>query len=164
VNISKEGSDLLKAIEQLRYKTYDDQTGDDIDSWVHGATIGYGHLIDKSEWSVYAGRTISEDEANDIFISDLVPFEIAVSVLCPQYLRPHQFDALVILAFNIGIRGFTDSSVRKMVNDRNASVAYSSLTAAWSAWNKSQGQIMQGLINRRNAEMNIWDFGKYERW
>jgi hypothetical protein len=47
--ISKQGINLLKYIEKLRTKPYDDQTGKKITAWVEGATIGYGHLIKKAE-------------------------------------------------------------------------------------------------------------------
>jgi len=47
--MSNQGMGLLKSIEKLRLKPYDDQTGKEISSWVKGATIGYGYLIDPGE-------------------------------------------------------------------------------------------------------------------
>jgi hypothetical protein len=43
--LGPEGVALLKAVETLRLKPYDDQTSKDITAWIAGATIGYGHLI-----------------------------------------------------------------------------------------------------------------------
>ncbi len=77
-------------------------------------------------------------------------------------LNQTQFDALVMLCFNIGIDGFKNSSVVKIINGEQAS--YKTLEDAWKAWNKSQGNVMQGLNNRRNAEYKLYSQGIYEGW
>ncbi len=42
---------------------------------------------------------------------------------------------------------------------------YHSLEDAWEKRGiKTQGQISQGLINRRNAEWEMFSRGVYERW
>ena len=46
----------------------------------------------------------------------------------------------------------------------NAPAYNNNLSEAWLAWNKSQGEVMQGLINRRNAEIKMYNQGVYERW
>ena len=43
-------------------------------------------------------------------------------------------------------------------------VMLSAGVAAWKAWNKSQGQVMQGLVNRRNAEWDVYSKNIYQRW
>lgn len=45
-HLSNDGQNLLKNIEKLRLKPYNDQNGKEITSYVKGATIGYGHLIE----------------------------------------------------------------------------------------------------------------------
>lgn len=164
MKMSSEGIDLLKAIEQYRSETYDDQTGKEIDSWVPGATIGYGHLIPRLNWVDFRGRTIGIQEASQLFAEDLSPFEHCVmSAIDESYqLAEQEFDALVFLAYNIGKRGFTNSSVVKIIN--GGATAYDTLEDAWKAWNKSQGRVMRGLINRRQAEWDIYCDGIYERW
>ncbi|ETW95549.1 MAG: hypothetical protein ETSY1_30095, partial [Candidatus Entotheonella factor] len=79
-------------------------------------------------------------------------------------VNQHQFDAMVILTYNIGVPNFLSSSALKLINDPNAQTSYSSLESAWKAWNRSQGSVMQGLINRRNAEWKIYSQGIYETW
>ena len=79
-------------------------------------------------------------------------------------LKEQQFDALVFLAYNIGVRGFSTSSVVKLINDEYAVTSYDTLENAWKAWNKSQGKVMRGLENRRAAEWDIYCSGIYERW
>ncbi|EOE6928401.1 glycoside hydrolase family protein [Campylobacter coli] len=148
-HLSNDGQNLLKNIEKLRLKPYNDQNGKEITSYVKGATIGYGHLIGQNEWDLYKNG-ITLQEADKLFKSDLLPFENAVKNSINSSLAQNEFDALVILCFNIGIDNFKNSSVAKIINGEKT--GYKTLKEAWMAWNKSQNKVMQGLINRRNAE------------
>lgn len=161
--LGPEGVALLKAVETLRLKPYDDQTTKDITKWVAGATIGYGHLIPAGQWKTYKDG-ITEAEADTLFAADLAPFETVVRDSIKVGLQQYQFDALVIFAFNIGETGFKGSSVVKLINDPKATTGHASLEAAWKAWNKSQGKVMKGLDNRRAAEWRIYTSAIYVRW
>jgi lysozyme len=97
-------------------------------------------------------------------MQDLEPFINAVRSEVTAEIAQNHFDALVIFVFNIGINGFSTSSALKLVNDPAAVTDYPNLEAAWKAWNKSQGQVMQGLVNRRNAEWDIYSKNIYQRW
>ena len=57
------------------------------------------------------GMTVTAEEADRIFAADLVPFAAGVAALVPADLTQNQFDALVSLAFNIGLKGFQGSGV-----------------------------------------------------
>jgi GH24 family phage-related lysozyme (muramidase) len=161
--MSPEGVALLKAIETLRLAPYDDQTGKDISAWVKGATIGYGHLIAKDEWATYKDG-ITGTEADALFLSDAEPFERAVRETIKVGVQQYEFDAMVILAFNIGPAGFRNSAVAKLVNDPKALTVHASIEDAWKSWNKSQGKVSEGLINRRAAEWRIYTSAIYARW
>lgn len=163
MKLSAEAINLLKSIEQLKLKPYDDQTGLTTDKWVQGATIGYGHLIQKNDWNLYKNG-ITGTQADQIFDNDLAPFEKAVNDVIKVTMSQQQFDALVILSYNIGVSAFTSSSVAKLVNNPNDKTIYPTLEDAWKYWNKSQGKINRGLINRRNAEWNIYTKGIYKKW
>lgn len=155
--------ELLKSIESLATSPYDDQTGLDTDKWVKGATIGYGHLISQDEWSDYKDG-ITEAKALELFKQDLSPFVETIQNSVTAPITQNQFDAMVIFIFNIGRSAFTKSSALKLINDQSAESDYDSLEDAWKAWNKSQHQVNAGLINRRNAEWNIYSKNIYERW
>ena len=99
-----------------------------------------------------------------LFKSDLAPFEKKVKSLVKAPLSQNQFDALVMLAFNIGESAFSSSSILKLVNNHSSKTAYSSLEKAWMAWSKSRGNVMRGLENRRRAEWNIYSKNSYQRW
>ena len=163
MNLSDKGVHLLQSIEKLALQPYDDQNGKAINAWVKGATIGYGHLISKSDWPNYQDG-IDQTGADKLFLSDLAPFVKAVNSYVTATPSQSEFDALVIFTFNIGCSGFSSSSVRKLVNDPTAHTNYANLEAAWKAWNKSQGKVMRGLENRRQAEWDIYSKGLYQTW
>ena len=162
-SLSTHGKKLLKEIEELRLKPYDDQNGNEISHHIEGATIGYGYLIPKSEWDIYKNG-ITEDQADNLFLKSLDPFEKCVFNSVKVAQSENQYDALIILSYNIGEGNFKSSSVLRLVNGGSAPVYNNNLTEAWLAWNQSQGKVMQGLINRRNAEITIYNEGIYERW
>lgn len=163
LKFSFKGITLLKSIEELALTPYDDQTGKDITAWVKGATIGYGHLISKPEWAKYKNG-LTKERANTLFLTDIAPFESAVKKHITTTLSQQEFDALVIFVFNIGKGAFASSSVVKMINNPNAVTSFKTLESAWKAWKKSQGKVMKGLVNRRNAEWEIYTKGIYKRW
>ncbi len=165
LSLSSAGLNLLQEVEQLRLQPYDDQTGNEIAAWTAGATIGYGHLIKHDEWPLYKNG-ISLADAGELFNKDLAPFVDAVRGKITAKLSQQQFDALVMLVYNIGMgeNGFGGSSVVKLVNDPNAPTKYPNLEAAWKAWNKSQGHVMKGLDCRRACEWNVYSQGIYKKW
>jgi GH24 family phage-related lysozyme (muramidase) len=163
LSISSHGLQLLQAVETLRLSPYDDQTGEPITEWCQGATIGYGHLIAEYDWQRFK-YGIQPGQAVDLLSDDLQSFEAIIRKAIIAPLAQQQFDALAILAFNIGASKFRSSSAVRLINDPRAVTPYVSLESAWKAWNRSQGKINDGLINRRNCEWNVWRLGVYERW
>lgn len=163
LQMSSRGVTFLKAIEKLRLKPYDDQTGKEIMAWCAGATIGYGHLIARHEWARFK-KGIDQATANNLFMTDLSPFVRAVSAKVNVPLSQNQFDALVTFAFNVGVEAFSSSSVLKLVNNPSAATVHSGLEAAWKAWNKSQGKVNAGLVKRREAEWKMYSANIYQGW
>lgn len=162
LTFSDKGIDLLKGIENLRLTPYDDQTGKDIYDYCLGATIGFGHLIHSSEWDTYSAG-ITQDQADSIFISDIAPTVSGVNRLLQVVLAQNEFDALVILAFNIGLTNLGSSSLLKLINEVPGS-NYATVQQAWMAFSYSEGKQNTGLLNRRNAEYNIYNTGVYKAW
>ena len=101
-------------------------------------------------------------EADSLFAQKISKFEKAVYDSVKVMQTPNEFDACVILCYNIGVSGFQSSSVCKMLNGQKTN--YKTLDDAWMAWNKSQGKVMGGLTNRRKAELDIFHKGIYKRW
>lgn len=166
MTLSAAGEAWLKKIEKLALDPYDDQkgiAGEPITEWVKGATIGYGHLISKKNWPRFKDG-ITKEEAELQFQVDIGPYVDKVNEIIAVDLEQHEFDALVIFAYNIGEAGFASSSVAKLINDPEADTPYRDLESAWKAWNKSQKKVNQGLINRRAAEWHMYSTGGYRHW
>lgn len=161
--LSQNAINLLKGIETLSLIPYNDKTGNPTTKYVDGATIGYGHLIaNAAEFETYKNG-ISLSSANTLFTNDIDREIKAVRTLSYD-LSQNQFDALAILVFNIGSTQFKSSSLRKFLQDCNAPTNYNSVENAWKAFNKDNGVIVQGLINRRNCEWDIFVNGIYKQW
>ena len=155
--------ELLKKVERLRLKPYDDQTNLEITVWVPGATVGYGHLISRVEWPMLK-TGIKQEEANALFERDLAPFVSLLRRKVTRLLRQQEFDALLMLAYNIGGAAFSRSTVLALVNTAPFPTTAHELEMAWKAWSRSQGRVMRGLERRRNCEWNIFTRGIYEAW
>lgn len=151
-----------RVLRNGRHVIYNDKNGQPVATGAPlpaGATIGYGHLIKPGE-DFRDG--ITETAATEILCADLGYAERAVCNAITSNLGQNQFDALVILCFNIGARNFANSTVVKYINNSNfKSVRYPSLGAAWRAWNKTGGRISAGLGRRREIELNIYENGIY---
>lgn len=163
--LSARGETWLKTVEKLALYPYDDQKGIShrITEWVEGATIGYGHLIAEYQWNTFKDG-ITREEAEMWFEEDVAPFIEVVNGTIDVELTQSEFDALVILAYNIGEDGFRSSSAVRLINNPQAKTPYSSLQDAWMAWNRSQGRVNRGLINRRRAEWDMYSMGVYRYW
>ena len=169
MRISDNGIKLLKQWEGCvtkgdKHIIYDDQTGraTDINKPLpKGATIGYGHLIKQGE---DFRNGITEAQATELLRADIATAERAVqnSVVTP--LTQNQYDALVIFAYNIGIKNFATSTVVKYLNNSDFhSSKYPTLESAWKAWNKSGNRVMEGLCKRRNQEWDLFYKGMLRR-
>lgn len=114
-------------------------------------TFGYGFTD-----GVHEGDTITEDAANLRLGTELIEYEAAVTKACIGPTTQNQFDAMVILAWNIGIPRFLKSSVIKAHNRGD----FASAARAFGLWNKVtvDGVLVvdKGLVNRRAKEVALY--------
>ena len=106
-------------------------------------TIGYGHTRGVKE-----GDEISADKAEYILLEDLIEFETYVDQLVTVSLNQDQFDALVSWTFNLGPTNLKESTMLLRRNDGQ----YSEVPAEMARWNRSGGEVLEGLKRRRKAE------------
>lgn len=106
-------------------------------------TIGYGHTGP----NVFAGQTITQDEADTLLRLDVSRFETVVEQACPS-MTQCQFDACVSLCYNIGPAAFRKSSVARLHNLKR----YAEAAQAFMLWNKAGGKVSRGLQSRRAKE------------
>lgn len=104
MKLSKDGRAALIKREGKRNKAYLDTVGI--------PTIGVGHTGPE----VYIGLAWTDQQIEDAFTDDVKRFEDAVNKYVTVPLTQNQFDALVSLAFNIGVGAFSRSSVVKVLN------------------------------------------------
>ena len=139
MNISQEGLSLIKKFEGCKLESYKCAAG----VW----TIGFG-----STSGVEEGMEISQERADMLLLEDVKVFEEAVNNLVEVDLEQNQFDALVAWTFNLGSTNLKNSTLLKVLNDKN----YEGVPEQIKRWNKAtvdgERQVLEGLIRRREAE------------
>jgi len=137
--IGPAGLALIKQFEGLRLQAYLCPAK----VW----TIGYG----STGPHVRPGMAITEAEAEALLLRDLDRFEDAVAKAAPRAPQA-MFDAMVSLAFNVGIGAFLRSSVLRL----HLAGDHRRAAEAFGLWNKAGGKILPGLVRRRTAEANLY--------
>jgi lysozyme len=139
MKINDAGKALIKEFEGLRLKAYSCPAG--------VATVGFG----STGPHVKLGMVITEAEADALLDKDLERFEAGVARLAPN-ATPNEHSAMVSLAFNIGLKAFEGSTVRKRHNLGNKIGAAN----AFGMWIRGGGRILPGLVRRREAERKLY--------
>lgn len=138
---SQAGINLIKSFEGLVLKAAPCPAG--------VPTVGYGHTGP----DVYNGKVITAEQAEDLLRKDLAAFERGVLMYLDGVPTTQaQFDAMVSLAFNIGLGGFMRSSVLRHHKAGNRLRA----AASFLMWVKGGGKTLPGLVRRRNAERKLY--------
>ncbi len=150
---SLNGRKLIESFEGLILQSYDDYNDHIVNAGdtIHGVlTIGYGHTSVAGAPIVFAGQTLSKDEADQILGSDLGRVEEEVNRLVHVPLNQNQYDALVSFHFNTGALGH--SSALTLLNEGKYTEAADHLLL----YNKAGGRVLAGLIRRRKAEHELF--------
>ena len=140
MEISQEGLSLIKKFEGCELEAYKCAAG----VW----TIGYGSTNNVNE-----GMEISQERADMLLLEDVEVFEESVNKLVEAPLEQNQFDALVSWTFNLGSTNLKNSTLLKVLNDKD----YDGVPAQIKRWNKAGGKVLQGLIRRREAEALLFE-------
>jgi len=171
LSTSEKGIEFIKGWEDFESKPYNDGDKDAATCEKRGfCTIGYGHLI---------ARTCCEDitipdefkngidkaKALAILKKDLKRFEKAVRRDITVNLYQHEFDALVSLLFNNGANFLNvggankgDTKIKKNINNKK----YEDGAEEFRDVTKSNGKVMNGLVKRRKAEINMFKNDVYD--
>jgi lysozyme len=144
--ISQAGLDFIKSWEGFSLKAYQDGGG----VW----TIGWGTIA-----GVKPGMTITRDQAEAMLMKDLAAADKEIARVVKVPLEQHEYDALVSFEFNTGglmlmTRKGTEypSQVLRALNAGSKAEAADHLLD----WVKDNGVFVQGLMNRRRAERQIF--------
>jgi lysozyme len=136
---SQEGIDLIKRWEGCRLKAYRCPAG----VW----TIGYGHTH-----SAMDGLCITYDRAEELLKQDLQRFEKAITTLVRIPLTQNHFDALTSFVYNVGIEAFRNSTLLKLLNQKNYLLA----ADQFDRWTKVGKKTLPGLVGRRKEEKQLF--------
>lgn len=130
---------LIKSFEQLRLNSYLCPAG----VW----TIGYGHTN-----GVNQGMLITEKTADAFLKQDIRNAEHSINQMDAE-LTQEQFDALVSFVFNVGVRAFNVSTLRKKIlkNPNDPSIA-----DEFRRWVYAGDKKLPGLIKRREQEIKLY--------
>lgn len=153
-NISPKGIKLIHSFEQCRLEAYPDPGSKDGHPW----TIGWGSTGE----GIHRGVRWTQAQADERFERDIAKFVQGVDELLGDApTTQNQFDAMVSLAYNIGLGsanplrpgGFRRSTVLR----KHKAGDYEGAANAFGMWIKNDGKVMRGLVRRRLAESDLYD-------
>tara|TARA_Y100000361_G_C11050372_1_gene284830 strand:+ start:226 stop:651 length:426 start_codon:yes stop_codon:yes gene_type:complete len=139
MEISEKGIDLIKEFEGLELVSYLCPAK----VW----TIGYGHIKGVEE-----GMEWTEEQAEGALKEELLGFCKYVEEYVKVPLNQNQFDALVSWTYNLGPTNLKQSTMLKVLNEGN----YDEVPEQIKRWNKARGQVLNGLVRRREAEAELF--------
>ncbi len=145
MSVNQATIDLIKQYEGCKLTAYQDIVG----VW----TIGYGTTAMADVGIVPAkGMTITQDRAEDLLRQGVEKFADTVDAMITTKVNQNERGAIICLAYNIGCGALSKSTVLRELNAGNKDRA----AAAFKMWNKAGGEVVQGLVNRRNAEVTLF--------
>ena len=147
MDLSEVGLNFIKDWEKLELEAY------------HGAadppgvwTIGYGHTRTAKE-----GQTITEEDALQLLKQDLLEAVLGVNKALEEGhalldTSQSQFDAMVSLAFNVGVYAVQTSTLMAHHTEGNFFLA----AQEFGRWHFSNKQRRRGLLRRRFREAAMY--------
>lgn len=140
MNISRNGIEFIKKEEGLVLNAYLCPAN----VW----TIGYGHTN-----GVKKGDKITEEQAEDFLVNDLLYSERIVNKMVKVKLNQNQYDALVSFVFNVGSGNFINSTLLKKLN---AGAKSDEICVELRRWVFSKGKKLPVLVARRQRECELY--------
>ena len=137
---SAEGIALIKKFEGCELESYLCPA----DVW----TIGYG-----TTKNVIEGMRITENQAEELLKKDLETFEEEIEHLVEVPLSQCQFDSLVAWTYNLGATNLKNSTLLKVLNRAE----HDEVPIQIKRWNKANGEVLKGLVRRREAEALLYE-------
>ena len=137
--------------EGYRFNAYDDGVG--------VQTVGFGSTTHANGQPVKRGDTMSVERALIRLGDDVAKKERDMrACLGPVPLFPQEWDAYVSLTYNIGTGAFCRSTlVRKL---KATPPDYAGACAEILKWNRAGGQVLSGLVKRRQDEFKLCTEGR----
>lgn len=138
MKLDQSGFKALHEREGLRLKPYLDTRG------VPTIAMGNTYYLDGKKVKI-TDKTLTKPEAESLANLTAIDFASKVNVLVKSNVNQNQFNALVSLAYNIGITAFKNSTVLRRVNNNPNDPT---IKVAFMMWTKNPE-----LIGRRESEV-----------
>ena len=139
MRIGTEGIKLIKSFEGCVLSAYKCPAG----IW----TIGWGHTKD-----VYEGMTITQEEADSLFLEDVQVYADAVNNYVSKFnFNQNQFDALTSFAYNCGI-----GSLNSICSLNSIAEIAAELPLYCNAYVNGVKTQLAGLVRRRKEELELF--------
>lgn len=159
--MTEKGKGLIRQFESCKLVAYKCPAG----KW----TIGYGNRYYGDGTPVKEGDKIDQATANQLFDLIVADFEKQVKMILGDTLvatlPKEAIDALISIAYNIGVGAFAKSTLLKRVKaDKNN---LGGIEDAFLMWVKSGGKVLNGLQRRRAAEFAMYRdaiLSQYSKW
>ena len=135
MKISEDGLELIKKFEGCETSAYQDSVG----VW----TIGFGHTKDVEE-----GQTCSIEDAESMLTDEMDEYEGYINNMVKVDLQQHEFDSLVAWVYNLGPTNLGESTMLKVLNGGQ----FDRVPNEMNRWTRAGGEILEGLVRRRQAE------------
>jgi GH24 family phage-related lysozyme (muramidase) len=150
MHLSADGYALLEKMEGFSPELY--ALGDG------GCTIGFGFFVPYAEIGKWR-KGVTWEEAEHLIRQKVPAYEDQVKQYINVPLIQEEFDALTMLAYNLG--GF--SRATSIVNDINNNAGFDKLQHDWMRFVHSKApNVLKGLLNRRNDEMQVRRESNYQ--
>lgn len=112
-------------------------------------TIGYG----ATGPSIIEGTVWSQSQADEDLINRMTTIGGDIDSVVTVSINENQKAALCDFIYNIGLHAFEESTLLRLLNAGN----YSAAAAQFSRWVYQRGQILPGLVARRNQEAALFN-------
>lgn len=148
---SENGIALIKEIEGFTAKAYYDNGQ---------YSIGYGTACQSGEYP----NGITKEKADELLRAKLEKIEPDVNSFATKYglsLSQQQFDALISFTYNLGTGWMYNTSTFRTAVTQGAKG--NDIIFAMSMWCTASGSVVEGLIQRRLAEANLYLNGIYSK-
>lgn len=163
MHISLNGLHFIEDVEGNILYAYDDATEKrvPVGGVVRGTlTIGVGHTSSAGLPQVYAGMTITPDQADQILTSDLSKVVPAVNGLLST-VSQNVFDGATSFAFNVGNHSFETCSWVPLYKQGKMVDAEQHLMLWTKGRVNGESVEIPGLVNRRKREADLIFRGNY---
>jgi lysozyme len=139
-SLTQDGLDLIKSFESCSLTAYKDVKG--------VPTQGWGHT---GEDVTADSPPITQEQADSLLAQDLTISEMAVTSAIHVPINDNQYSALTSLVFNCGT-----APLQGHLGQYLNAGEFEQAADAFLSWNHIDGNVVNGLTNRREAERNLF--------